>query len=337
MRNSGPWTLLVADPNSLRREKILQAYADRPDIRAVGAASIGEAYRQTEALLPKRVSLASEFAQMREFPGLDSLFKMIGAEVVIHGNALSGVMPMAVPPARARANARRTALHHAGAANPEHAPGPAPAGPAIGLQGDPGHGPDIIGIGASTGGIVAIEHVLAGFPADCPPTLIVQHIRPGFAEGVVRRLDRMVAPRVVAATDGADLRRGYVYFATEPGRHLSVIQRAGLRARLSDEPEVCGHRPAVDVLFTSLAKVTGRFRIAAALLTGMGTDGADGMALLRQGDAFTIAQDKATSIIWGMPQAAIQAGGAAAVLPLDRIAAALLRCKAPAARTESGQ
>ena len=329
MRHSGSWTLLVADPNSLRRDKILRAHVGRPGMQVIGASSLNEAYRQTEALLPQKVLLAAEFAQMREFPGLDSLFKMIGTEVVIHGEDSAPPPPPVARPAAA------PQPHVPPLARLERSPRPAsPTRPAIAT--DPDSAPDLIGIGASTGGIVAIEDVLARFPADCPPTLIVQHIRPGFAESVVRRLDGMMAPKVVPAVDGTDLRRGHVYFAVEPGRHLTVIQRAGLRVRLNNDPEVCGHRPAVDVLFTSLAQLTGHYKVAGALLTGMGADGAEGMALLRRGDGFTVAQDKATSIVWGMPQAAIQRGAASAVLPLDRIAAALLTCKAPAAREESG-
>ena len=167
-----------------------------------------------------------------------------------------------------------------------------------------------------------------------PPTLVVQHIRPGFADGLVRRLDRIVAPRVVGAIDGGAIHRGHVYVATDSERHLGLISRAGLRARLLDAPEVSGHRPSIDVLFDSLAQLGGRHRISACLLTGMGADGADGMVNLRANGAYTIAQDKETSVIWGMPQAAIQRGGAAVVLPLDRIAPALLAGRAALSRVE---
>jgi two-component system chemotaxis response regulator CheB len=182
--------------------------------------------------------------------------------------------------------------------------------------------PDMILIGASTGGIAAIETVLASFPADCPPTLVVQHIREGFVSGFVQRLNTRCRPRVVEATDGDRLCRGTVYLAADAERHLVVAGQTTPRCQLLAAAPRHGHRPAVDPLFESALPLARG--VAAALLTGMGSDGAQGLGALRQAGAHTIAQDRETSIVWGMPRAAVERGAAAQVLPIDRIGAALL-------------
>ncbi len=190
-------------------------------------------------------------------------------------------------------------------------------------------GPELILIGASTGGIAAIETILAAFPPDCPPTLIVQHIRPGFIESTVNRLERRCRPRIVVPKEGQPICRGYVYIAADPERHLVLAGRGRPRCTLSAQPPRNGHRPSVDCLFHSAvpyASVT-----AAALLTGMGADGASGLKALRDAGAFTIAQDRATSVVWGMPRVATEIGAALAVLPVDRIAGALLTTRAASA------
>lgn len=327
--------VLVADPNATRQKVILTACDGRSDIRAVGASTIAETYRQCEALSPHYILVASEFERMGGFGGLLSLFELVGAEIVILGaTAGSGAAYRT-----ARVASPDDALSLLAALVPTASPRMAETQPARPATTAPrpassaeGRTPEIVAIGASTGGIVAIEKILRSFPADCPPTLVVQHIRPGFSESVVRRLDGLVQPRVVAADDGLPVRRGTVYFAHAADRHLTLVSRAGLHTRLSDAPAMSGHRPSIDMMFLSLAALAGRFRISAALLTGMGADGAEGMAELRQSEAFTIAQDKETSVVWGMPQAAIRLGGAASVLPLDDIAEALLTGRAASAR-----
>lgn len=194
---------------------------------------------------------------------------------------------------------------------------------------------DIICIGASTGGISALEAVLAAFQADCPPTLIVQHIRPGFAEGLIRRLNGTLAPQVVAATENQVLERGMIYLACSTDHHLGIFPGATPRIRLIEGDPVAGHRPSVDVLFDQAAALAGKLNVRAALLTGMGADGADGMCALREAGALTIAQDRGSSVVWGMPRVAIERGGATEVLPLSRIGEALLKVDRSARRRAS--
>jgi len=127
---------------------------------------------------------------------------------------------------------------------------------------------------------------------------------------------------VVLAAEGDALKRGTVYFASDSNRHLMIKGMSGTRIALVDGPPRNGHRPAVDSLFDSALPWASR--VTAALLTGMGQDGAAGLGALRRAGAHTIAQDQATSIVWGMPRAAVEAGAASEVLPIDRIGHALL-------------
>ncbi|MFC0677036.1 chemotaxis response regulator protein-glutamate methylesterase [Lysobacter korlensis] len=187
----------------------------------------------------------------------------------------------------------------------------------------------IIAIGASTGGTEAIRSLLDGFPADAPPVVIVQHIPATFSTAFAQRLDRSSRLSVHEAQDGDVLQVGHAYVAPG-GRHLR-IERNGTdwRCRIGDDAPVRLHRPSVDAMFDSLAEHAGDVT-SAALLTGMGDDGARGMCALRKAGAPTFAQDQASSVVWGMPGAAVALGGAGQVLPLGRIGAALLASTADA-------
>lgn len=191
----------------------------------------------------------------------------------------------------------------------------------------------LICIGASTGGISALETVLRAFPADCPPTLVVQHILPGFAQRFCERLDRLCAARIRDADEGAALERGVVRVATGCERHL-VVDETARRCALKDASPVSGHRPSVDVLFQSAARC--RRPVVAAILTGMGSDGAKGMWAIRQAGGRTIAQDEHTSTVYGMPRAALDAGGVEFVLPLSEISRNLLALAASSACRRAG-
>jgi two-component system chemotaxis response regulator CheB len=188
--------------------------------------------------------------------------------------------------------------------------------------------PGLIVIGASTGGVEALHVLLSAFPADCPPTLIVQHINPCFAGAIAQSLDRAVAPMVRMAQSDQPLARGEVLLAPGNDRHLQVA-RAGMngwRCVLRAGDPVAGHRPSVDRLFASAASALGAQRGHEALgilLTGMGQDGAQGMAQLASIGARTIAQDQASCVVFGMPRAAIELGAAEEILALERIAPAI--------------
>ncbi len=187
----------------------------------------------------------------------------------------------------------------------------------------------IIAIGASTGGTEAIKHVLLGMPPDAPGIVIAQHIPLGFSAAFAERMDRLTALAVKEAEDGDPVLPGHALVA--PGdRHLLLV-RDGARysCRLSEGEHVNRHRPSVDVLFRSVLQAAGRNAVA-ALLTGMGADGAAGLLELREAAVHTIAQDEETSVVWGMPGAAVERGAACEVLPLASIAAHLLTAAADA-------
>jgi two-component system chemotaxis response regulator CheB len=181
-----------------------------------------------------------------------------------------------------------------------------------------------VAIGASTGGTQAIEQILRQLPADFPPVVATQHIPFGFSAAFSERLNGLCAMRVSEAKDGDILRAGQVYIAPG-GRHMQVIGSAitGYAVRLHDGPKLHYQRPAVDELFFSAAKLAGGPAVG-ILLTGMGTDGAEGLLALRKAGCHTIAQDEESCVVFGMPRAAIELGAAIEVRPLQAIAAAAM-------------
>ncbi|OED50793.1 chemotaxis protein [Rhodobacteraceae bacterium (ex Bugula neritina AB1)] len=185
----------------------------------------------------------------------------------------------------------------------------------------------LILIGSSTGGVEALRSVLVGFPFDCPPTLIVQHTGKNFGSGLVSLLDRICPARVRPAEDGTTLEPGHVYIAAGQRRHMGLTSRKPLRLRMKEGPDISGHTPSVDALFTS-AVPYGK-DVIASILTGMGQDGARGLLELRKAGAKTFAQDEKSSVVYGMPRVAWEMGAAQQQVPLARMANTLLQaCKA---------
>ena len=191
------------------------------------------------------------------------------------------------------------------------------------------HRYDLAIFGASTGGPRAIEAVLTKLGPDVPaPIAIVQHMPKGFTSAFAERLDRSLPLAVKEASDGDRLEPGTVHIA-RAGRHLRISQNGGeYFAALSTSPRTAAHRPSVDVLFSSAAKAAGRHTIA-VLLTGMGTDGAEGMAKLRATGAHTIAQSAKSCVVYGMPKAAVELDAVLESLPLERIAGRLNQLLTP--------
>ncbi|MEH6447917.1 MAG: chemotaxis response regulator protein-glutamate methylesterase [Oleispira sp.] len=182
----------------------------------------------------------------------------------------------------------------------------------------------IIAVGSSTGGTEAIKELLTTVPKNCPPILITQHIPKIFSTSFAERLDRCLEPEVFEAQDGMLIRPGCVYIA--PGDFHLTIGKSGTKmvCRVVQTEKVNRHRPAVDVMFNSILDAYGS-NVVAVMLTGMGSDGAQGMLKLKQAGAVTYAQDEATSVVWGMPQAAFNLGAVDEVLPLQKIPAKMLR------------
>ncbi|MDG2526482.1 chemotaxis response regulator protein-glutamate methylesterase [Stenotrophomonas sp. HITSZ_GD] len=181
----------------------------------------------------------------------------------------------------------------------------------------------LIAIGASAGGTEALRVVLEGMPADAPAVVLTQHLPASFSTAFAERLDRHSAMSVREASDGEAVLPGHAYLPPG-GRHLRVIRDgARWRCRIDDTEPVNRHKPAVDVLFRSVAANAGPNAIG-AILTGMGDDGARGLLEMQQAGAATLVQDEATSVVWGMPGAAFKLGAAQETVPLERVAERLL-------------
>lgn len=202
----------------------------------------------------------------------------------------------------------------------ETVPVPTPSASGLSSRLLTGH---VVAIGASTGGTEAIRSVLARLPADMPPIVMVQHMPELFTGSFARRLDSLSELEVIEAQGGEMLRPGRVYLA--PGHSHMLVKRVagGYRVELSRADPVNRHRPAVDVLFNSVAaEIAGN--ATGIILTGMGKDGARGLLAMRQAGAWTIGQDEATCVVYGMPREAFVLGGVAEVAALNDIAGRLV-------------
>ena len=182
----------------------------------------------------------------------------------------------------------------------------------------------IVAIGASTGGVEALTTVLSGFPENCPPTVIVQHMPPNFTKSFSERLNSLCNPVVSEAQDGDVLKQGHVYLAPGGDTHLMVRGRETLKCKLVQTQKVSGHRPSVDVLFRSVAEAVDARGIG-VILTGMGADGAVGLLEIRERGGMTFGQNKSSCVIYGMPRVAQEIGAVQRQFPLVRMSEEILR------------
>ena len=191
----------------------------------------------------------------------------------------------------------------------------------------------LIAVGASTGGTEAIRAVLQSLPADAPAILVTQHMPPGFTRSFAERLNGLCRIAVKEAVHGERILPGHAYIA--PGDAHLTLSRSGANyvVTLDQRPPVNRHRPSVDVLFDSVARVAGRNAVG-VILTGMGRDGARGLLQMREAGAHTIAQDEQSCVVYGMPREAVELGAAESVLPLSRISGHLLHLVQLAGRSQ---
>lgn len=201
---------------------------------------------------------------------------------------------------------------------------PAPALPAPSLQTRPG---TVLAIGASTGGTEAIEAILSRLPRDVPGIVIAQHIPPVFSRAFADRLNKVCPITVREACDGDPVEPGTALIA--PGNFHMVLRGSagGYRVQIKTGPKVCYQRPSIDVLFSSVAECAGG-RAVGALLTGMGSDGAQGLLRMKEAGARTFAQDEASCVVFGMPREAVRLGAADRVVSLSRMPAAIMSAAA---------
>jgi two-component system chemotaxis response regulator CheB len=343
-------TVLVVDDSAMMRALLQHRLEREDDITVVGtAADAAEARQLIKALDPDVVTLDIEMPGMDGLSFLEKIMALrptpvilvsgateAGASATVRGLQLGAVGCVAKSQLRAGHDgpdesglvdlvreAAGVQLHRPAPRLPAAASVPLrPAAPSSAPE------PELIVIGASTGGVEALHVLLSSFPVNCPPTLIVQHINACFAGAIAQSLDRAVAPQVTLAQSDLPLARGQVLIAPGNDRHLQIAPAGlrGWRCVLREGDPVAGHRPSVDRLFASAATALGAARgpdALAILLTGMGRDGAQGMFALASVGARTIAQDEASCVVFGMPRAAIELGAAGEVLPLDRIGPAI--------------
>jgi two-component system chemotaxis response regulator CheB len=344
-----PITVLVVDDSSFFRRFLTRTLSADPGIEVIGeAASAEEAHDFVMARRPDVITLDLEMpglggmaflrqtvARLRIPTIVVSSTTQLGARRSIEALEAGAVdvmpKPQGVAPgmadqialsaiaARVRAVAR-VDLHRL-----KPAAVSAPAGSSAMVSSRALSQDWVIALGASTGGVQALGTVLHALPADCPPVVIVQHMPAGFTEAFARRLNTTCAIEVREARQGDRLSAGLALIAPGGERHMRLRRAAqgGLMVDLVAGEPVCFSLPSVDVLLASAAQLAAP-RLSAAILTGMGSDGSNGLLAARLAGAQTFVQDEATSLVYGMPARAWERGAALAQVPLDQIAAQLL-------------
>ena len=350
-----PVRVLIVDDSAVVRETLRAIFSEDPGIEVMGTAA--DPYAAAERIrqdVPDVITLDIEMPRMDGLTFLKKLMSQHPIPVVICSSLAGdncestlrameyGAVDVIQKPRMGQKqyllDARVTlcdAVKAAAQARPGHA---RPAAPRI----EPKHNADVmlaplhgsqamlqttervVAVGASTGGTEALRVFLEMMPADSPGIVVVQHMPEGFTAAFARRLDGLCAITIKEAEDGDVVLRGHALIA--PGNHHTLLKRSGARyyVEVRDGPLVTRHRPSVDVLFRSVARYAGRNAVG-VIMTGMGDDGAHGLAEMKKAGASTLAQDEATCVVFGMPKEAIALGGVDTILPLQQLAPAVLR------------
>lgn len=355
-------SVVIAIPNPYQARRLARLITEQPDFRVTACAhDLMNTYNEVEASLPRAVLIADTLAEMPEFEVMRALFSSLDVRWMVVTAGRDPTRAVGIPARSPRPPGSADLFTIASDAPEEtllrqlraltfrpHSRPPSQRVPAADLQiGEqvtlrhhrpeanqtvlthrpggtgPAYSGAIILIGASTGGVDALLNILGHFPVNCAPTLVVQHTGSGFGASLAALLDRQCPPRVELATDGKPLRPGVVTVGAGTRRHLVMLDGQGRECGLQGTEAIAGHVPSVDRLFQSCVPVARR--VVAALLTGMGRDGADGLKALRDAGARTFSQDEESCVVYGMPRAAAELGAAMEVLPLDRIGPALLQ------------
>jgi two-component system chemotaxis response regulator CheB len=320
--------VLVVDDSALYRRMLVGALQSDPRVEVVGQA--GDVYQARDLIVELRPDVMTLDMEMPGMDGLEFLrrlmpqFPLPVLMLSAHGDKISeaarraGAVDVLTKPADSAA--MRVLLQGLPAKVLAAARGDSPAST---LGGSRERSDEVVAIGSSTGGVEALAVVLPRLPADVPGTLVVQHMPPKFTGPMAQRLNTLCPAHVKEAQHGDRIERGLILIA--PGdRHMVVVRAPhGFVVHLTDDDKAHGHRPSVSVMMLSVAKVVGA-AAAGAVLTGMGRDGSDGLLAMRRAGAYTVAQDEATSVVWGMPRAAAECGAAVRVAPLDDVASVLL-------------
>ncbi|HNQ24311.1 MAG TPA: chemotaxis response regulator protein-glutamate methylesterase [Phycisphaerae bacterium] len=336
--------VLIVDDSALVRAIIRRALAQHPQIEVVGLATDGlETLRQIKALKPDVVTLDVEMPRLNGIGVLErvvgkapvsfvmcSTLTQAGGQVTMEalqkgafdyiakpkGNEITRLegfqdqlVQKVLAAARAKGRTRRVA------------PGAVSAAPKL----PPNHSRGwLVAIGISCGGPQTLMEMLPAFPSEFPPIVVTQHMPAPFTKPFAARLNNLCAMEVKEAEEGDKIAPGKVLVAPG-GYHLKLVRHGvDVGVELDDGPEVSRHRPSVDVMFASAAQTCGS-RAIGVIMTGMGSDGARGITDLHNAGAWTIAQDEATSLVYGMPKAAVATGCVDHSVRLDRIPFAIVR------------
>jgi len=350
---TAPARVLVVDDSPTMRGLITAVLNSDPDVNVIGQAGDAmEARNAIKQLNPDVVTLDIEMPNMNGLEFLDKIMKLRPMPVIMvstltHRGAEASLMALEIgafdcvgkpQPGDARpfgdlaekVKAAARSQHRFRADPPPLAPVASNLNPADSYR--PGR--RVVAIGSSTGGVEALIAVLQKFPVNCPPTVITQHMPPSFTKSFAERLNRLCAPAVQEATDGARLEIGKIYLAPGGERHLQIANAHAPCCRLVERDPVNGHRPSVDVLFDSVAELAGRNAVG-VILTGMGRDGASGLLKMRHAGARTIGQNEKTCVVYGMPRVAFELGAVEHQFPLSSIGEEIL--KITAARREGSE
>ncbi len=339
--------VLIVDDSAVVRRVLAMGIDREPDLHVVGFASNGEqALDLMERLNPDVITLDLEMPNMDGLTFMRSFMKTRPIPTIVISSATNGNRNVALQCVEAGAVdiiSKPTLGTNAGlasmmvdicarireAAGAKTRPSATRAAAAVvaatakpPIQVPVGKaGSWLYAIGSSTGGIQALSSILPLFPASSPAVVIVQHMPEGFTASFAARLNTICPMDVKEAKDGDIVQQGRILVAPGGTRHMEIMRYAGgYRVKLVEGDPVCFSRPSVDVLFKSVAREAGR-RVSAAILTGMGRDGAEGMLEIRKAGGATFAQNQQTCVVYGMPQAAHQVGATDTLLPLEDIPA----------------
>jgi two-component system chemotaxis response regulator CheB len=343
--------VLIVDDSAIVRKILTDALAEEPDLEVVGTAP--DPYVARDKILSLHPDVLTLDIEMPRMDGLTFLKKLMhfhplpaivisslaqpSCRAAVEALELGAVEVLAKPGGPYSVGELRHSLAakiRAAAASRVQRPQPAPAGehsaveaasPASVLPSG-----TVIAIGASTGGIEAIASVLTRMPRTSPGILIAQHIPPGFSRAFANRLNEICALEVKEAENGDALESGRALVAPGDQHMLLRSTATGYFVIVKNGPRVCYQRPSVDVLFLSVAEAAGG-RAIGVLLTGMGSDGSQGLLKMRQAGARTMVQNEATCVVFGMPREAVQLGAAEQVLGLPAIPGAILASELRAA------
>ena len=365
--SGGGIRVLVAEDSRTVRELLVALLAADPEITVVGEAETGlEALALAETLRPDVVTMDINLPALDGLEATRRIMERAPTRIIIVSSAVRGQAEASFEATRAGALAALAKPEGPGspgfeesaaqllrmvhamstvkvvrrwarrATPPDAAPAELPPAPLPGLS--DGRRPRLVAIAASTGGPAALHRILGELPRGYPlPILVVQHIAPGFVGALASWLDTNGRVRVQVAREGQALEPGHAYVAPD-GRHLAVRAGAEGRIALPGAPPVGGFRPSGTVLFESVGEAYGGGAVG-VILTGMGSDGVAGLARLRAAGGLVLAQDEASSVIYGMPREAVAAGVVHQVLPVGEIAgvlAALSQASGPASPRRGG-